>query len=204
LADSLLDYRRYLYASSQVSAELSPGPAIDLVWHTHQCNPTQYAADLSRNGMKFIDHMPCGEANPPDPQWTLNSKKAWKKLFGTKFGDTGRSGGKGEVRAAAVILQSNPRLLHHIARQPNPPPLIFLLTVCPSHRPLPRPGSFVKGFNVIDLNRQAHDRRAWRCVRQVSFETTHICFTDTSCFPFVSQYGRHNRSIAMYDGRSID
>ena len=42
LGESLLDYRRFLFASSQFhtgyTAALAPGPAVDLVWHTHQAS----------------------------------------------------------------------------------------------------------------------------------------------------------------------
>jgi translation initiation factor 1 (eIF-1/SUI1) len=87
LAESLQDYSRYLYASLNIATALAPGAAIDLCWHTHQTNPVRYAADMRRLSEKFgktvfMDHVPCGEENPPQPEWMYASMKAWQDLFG--------------------------------------------------------------------------------------------------------------------------
>eukprot|EP01043_Picozoa_sp_COSAG02_P034143 COSAG02_NODE_2371_length_9032_cov_26.076122_6_plen_542_part_00 len=91
LAESVHDYRRFLYATSKAvstGSMLAPGAAIDLCWHTHQTNPIIYATDLSSmppvvgRGSFFLDHNPCGEENPPQPEWMDASMKAWHDLFG--------------------------------------------------------------------------------------------------------------------------
>merc|ERR1712216_373720 len=94
LSTELSDYRRYLVASDTLKKQeelgsgpvaLSPTVAIDVVWHAHQCNPVAYAADLKRAGLRFINHEPCGELNPPDVAWQQNTRDTWKKLFGSSL-----------------------------------------------------------------------------------------------------------------------
>lgn len=76
------DYKRFLYACNLSRQVLAPGPIIDLVWHAHQTDPVAYSADFEDSGIAVLDHIPCGEENPPDPEWTISTAKAWEVLFG--------------------------------------------------------------------------------------------------------------------------
>jgi len=66
---------------------LAPGFAMDLVWHSHQCAPVEYGALMNCLSCSFINHIPCGELNPPDPQWTQNTHDQWRTVFGEEVDD---------------------------------------------------------------------------------------------------------------------
>ena len=88
---ALAQYRRFVMAHDALLANgrgitLGPGTLVDFVWHTHQCNPVAYDQFNHRRaralgGAPFFDHEPCGELNPPDAQWILNTLDAWEELF---------------------------------------------------------------------------------------------------------------------------
>ena len=53
LSESLVDYRRFLFAAARVGdarQRLAPGAAVDLVWHAHQTNPLQYVCETKPPG----------------------------------------------------------------------------------------------------------------------------------------------------------
>jgi hypothetical protein len=89
--DALTQYKRFVMAmdtaitSGRSSVMLGPGTLLDFVWHAHQCDPVAYGDFNSRReqvlGTPFFDHEPCGELNPPDPQWLVNTHALWAELF---------------------------------------------------------------------------------------------------------------------------
>ena len=79
-ARACVAYGSYLRLSAASSEILAPGPAIDLVWHAHQCTPEAYAAAMAELP-RFVDHVPCGEANPPEPGWLRSTKAEWARLL---------------------------------------------------------------------------------------------------------------------------
>eukprot|EP00936_MAST-01D_sp_MAST-1D-sp1_P002348 g2348.t1 len=87
---ALAQYTRFVMAYDASFAKgrdisLGPGTLVDFAWHTHQCSPVAYGLFNDRRarvlGAPFFDHEPCGELNPPDPQWLVNTFDAWEELF---------------------------------------------------------------------------------------------------------------------------
>ena len=78
---ALHHYETYLHLAVSSKEELAPGFAIDFVWHSHQCTPVQYSDYMSLLGDgTFINHNPCGELNPFQPQWMVSTEQAWSKM----------------------------------------------------------------------------------------------------------------------------
>jgi hypothetical protein len=88
--DALAQYTRFVLAMDTATTSgremaLGPGTLVDFAWHSHQCNPVAYS-NFNRwreemFGVPFFDHEPCGELNPPDPQWLVNTQDLWAELF---------------------------------------------------------------------------------------------------------------------------
>eukprot|EP00937_MAST-01D_sp_MAST-1D-sp2_P004297 g4297.t1 len=88
--DALAQYKRLVVAVDTAHAngrslQAGPGTMVDFVWHAHQCSPLAYG-EFNREreralGVPFFDHEPCGELNPPDPQWLVNTREAWAEMF---------------------------------------------------------------------------------------------------------------------------
>jgi hypothetical protein len=88
--DALAQYTRFVLAMDTATTSgremgLGPGTLVDFIWHNHQCDPVAYS-NFNRwreemFGVPFFDHEPCGELNPPDPQWLVNTQGLWAELF---------------------------------------------------------------------------------------------------------------------------
>ena len=76
-------YCTFLQLCTLSDVPLAPGPAIDIVWHSHQCSPVAYNKQMRKleeaSGRcgGYVDHNPCGENNPADPEWETNTFRAW-------------------------------------------------------------------------------------------------------------------------------
>lgn len=79
---SLQAYKTYIEMASSRSSccgSLAPGIYVDFVWHTHQCLPVEYSAFMD-DKLHFVDHNPCGELNPFDPTWMMNTEEEWERF----------------------------------------------------------------------------------------------------------------------------